>query len=219
MASDNREHQRQSRARKKERVQQAEDGLQDCKDLSLAISVQMQHIARSVEDENAKLRKLLYQKEVEQRRDVKVSEKTSNDRVDGAEHEHHFPNQVNEARQSETDFENRSVVNEPAILGRLLLDTQVRRQKPAEKGSDQEVGVGNKSKSCGTDTTVDPVGLGTLDVSKSLGCQTTSCQKALDVITTARLDMEVENVRARLGCIEDTECKVENIRIFHVLDA
>jgi hypothetical protein len=202
MAKDNREHQRHSRIRKQKHIQQLQDEVRQCQNLSEDLSRELQRVARCVADENTKLRKLLYPHGLE-----KVE-------LEGPIHRHYVQFEMPPAGSTHDDQEYNPIDNTPAISGRLY-ELNLKTHKPREEVPKLELDSETLDmEHVSSNTQEDHV-----NCFKASKCRATSCQQALDIISTARADMDVESVRAELGCEEDMECRVENIKIFDLLDA
>lgn len=211
-----RENQRRSRARRKEYLQELEQKLRKCEQAGVKASVDIQHAARGVAEENKRLRednarlreegeKLRGENEriraiLDRNQRGHAEDATGVEYVPGASSHgtedagSETPSQLQDSVERQVEEPNTTTEGEE-ICTRL---TQTQPELPLEVSYTSQ-----------NDEMV-------------LGDDTSSCEYAAHIITSMRADISTDDVRADLGCGGDSrewwKCKVDNSKLFVAVD-
>ncbi|KAK2733667.1 hypothetical protein FQN57_002064 [Myotisia sp. PD_48] len=222
-----RENQRRSRARRKEYIQHLETQLQKYERVGVEATLEVQTAARKVAQENAALRLLLQYRGVS---DLEINEylhrsaecsanvakngtfqnqkptsisganppmaSTAYSEVSGPSSQHTYPQTYS---SGPVDSSNLSGL---APAGQT--DPQI-----TEYRSNPTIPPADKTTRYDSSYTVEN------DISIR---NSTSCEEAARIIASMRGDYNDESVRAELGCSTNGSCRVENMKIFSILD-
>jgi hypothetical protein len=222
-----RENQRRSRARRKEYIQYLENRLLGFERLGVEASTEMQNAARKVAIENECLRSLL---KLRGMTEIDIDEHLHSDRDVSLERDLHKWTEhvkplprlgVARNRQHWNPFfgspsppishpvdQVPSSPRSPSLLPDVLDDS------PCSQGPEN-------SEPVTPSPDYPPTGDPRLRNDEAIPQKTdteTDCVLAATIITGMRGGSDIEEVRAELGCSQGTDCQVENVAIFQIMD-
>lgn len=214
-----RNNQRKSRARRKDYLHGVEERLRRFEQRGVEASIELQSAARLVADENTQLRSLLKSHGVTE---FEVNEFLQNNsfsrRLSGRSY-----NRLSTINDNSAELV-KSTVSPLLETTRELPAPTDRRPSSRQRNYDEHIGLSEQTEVTSEVVQDKPQSLNSYSDSSSESnsmpemSNATSCMVAATIIAGMRDDRTSEEISAELGCPSGTDCKVNNVTIFEIMD-